>query len=157
VFEPSVIDRIPDGRKVSIERETFPLLVADGTLYALQADDYWVDAGTPDTYLQVQLDLVDGTRGHEAPIAPTATVDPTAVVEHSVVMAGATIGAGAIVRDAAVLPGATVGAGASVLGSIVGPNAVVGDGATVTGLTILGDGATVEPGASLDGARVPQP
>ena len=63
VLEPSVLDRIPTGRKVSIERETFPAMVADGTLYALQCDAYWVDAGTPATYLQVQLDLIDGSRG----------------------------------------------------------------------------------------------
>ena len=63
VLEPSVLDRIPGGRKVSIERETFPALVADRSLYALQSDAYWVDAGTPATYLEVQLDLLDGKRG----------------------------------------------------------------------------------------------
>ena len=47
VLEPSVLDRIPGGRKVSIERETFPRMVADGTLFAMQSDAYWVDAGTP--------------------------------------------------------------------------------------------------------------
>ena len=31
VFEPSVLDRIPDGRRVSIERETFPALVAEAS------------------------------------------------------------------------------------------------------------------------------
>ena len=31
VLEPSVLERIPDGRKVSIERETFPAMVADGS------------------------------------------------------------------------------------------------------------------------------
>ena len=35
VLEPSVLDRIPPGRRVSIERETFPALVADG--HALRA------------------------------------------------------------------------------------------------------------------------
>jgi len=47
VLEPSVIDRIPEGRKVSIERETFPAMVTDGTLFALQDSCYWIDAGTP--------------------------------------------------------------------------------------------------------------
>src|SRR5690349_21331540 len=44
VMEPSVIDRIPGGRRVSIERETFPAMVADGRLFA--RDDggvYWLD------------------------------------------------------------------------------------------------------------------
>ena len=61
VLEPSVLDRIPDGRRVSIERETFPAMVADGTLFA--RDDggaYWIDTGTPAQYLTAMLDLIDG-------------------------------------------------------------------------------------------------
>ena len=60
VLEPSVLDRIPAGRRVSIERATFPEMVGDGSLFALHSDAYWIDAGTPATYLQAQLDLVDG-------------------------------------------------------------------------------------------------
>ena len=56
VLEPSVLGRIETGRRVSIERETFPAIVADGGLWAVQSDAYWVDAGTPETYLQIQLD-----------------------------------------------------------------------------------------------------
>src|SRR4051794_38589769 len=61
VLEPSVVDRIDSGRRVSIERETFPALIADDMLFAL--DDggaYWLDTGTPEAYLQAQLDIIDG-------------------------------------------------------------------------------------------------
>jgi mannose-1-phosphate guanylyltransferase len=156
VFEPSVIARIPDGRKVSIERETFPALVADRSLYAVQSDAYWVDAGTPETYLQVQLDLIDGVRGTEAAIAARASVGAGASVDHSVVMADATVAAGATVRDSLLMPGATVEAGATVIGSIVGPGSTVGAGATLTGLTVLGENVVVESGDHLEAARVPE-
>ena len=63
VLEPSVIDRIPAGRRVSIERETFPAMVADGSLYACADGCYWIDTGTPCEYIQAQLDLIDGVRG----------------------------------------------------------------------------------------------
>jgi mannose-1-phosphate guanylyltransferase len=43
VLEPSVLDRIPVGRRVSIERETFPAMVADRGLYALATGDYWIE------------------------------------------------------------------------------------------------------------------
>ena len=46
VLEPSVLDRIPKDRRVSVERETFPALVEAGTLYALGSDAYWLDTGT---------------------------------------------------------------------------------------------------------------
>ena len=157
VLEPSVLERIPAGRKVSIERETFPAMVADGSLYALHSDSYWVDAGTPATYLQVQLDLVDGTRGAPEPACrPSVRVDDGADVEHSVLMEGVVVEAGACVRDSVLLPGSRVGPRAMVVGSVVGPGAVVGADAVVAGLTVLGDGVMVEPGARHDGARVPE-
>jgi mannose-1-phosphate guanylyltransferase len=34
VLEASVLDRIPAGRRVNVERETFPAMVADATLFA---------------------------------------------------------------------------------------------------------------------------
>ncbi|RMH81525.1 MAG: NDP-sugar synthase [Actinomyces sp.] len=158
VFEPSVLARIPEGRKVSVERETFPALVADGTLWAVRSDAYWVDAGTPETYLQIQLDLIDGRRGPAVPgVAPTARVAPSATVDHSVVMSGAEIGADARLVDAVVSPGAVIGAGAVVDRSIVGPGARIGEGAVVTGLTIVGAGEEVPAGARSEGQRIPEP
>ena len=46
VLEPSVLDHIDGGRRVSIERETFPALITAGGLFAL--DDggaYWRELG----------------------------------------------------------------------------------------------------------------
>ena len=156
VLEPSVLDRIPAGEKVSVERSTFPAMVEDGVLFAQRSDAYWVDAGTPAAYLQVQLDLIDGTRGDPEPaVADDARVDPGARVDHAVIMAGATVADGAVVRDAVVLPGATVDAGACVERSIVGTGAIVGAGARVQDLSVVGFDAEVPPGAELVGAKVP--
>jgi mannose-1-phosphate guanylyltransferase len=156
VLEPSVLDRIPGGRKVSIERETFPAMVADGTLYAVQDGAYWIDAGTPEAYLQAQLDLIDGVRGDpEQAVAPDAQVAADATVERSVILSGARIGSGAKVRDSIVLPGAAVGSGSEVADSIIGPRSVVGSDASLRDLTVLGEAVTVEDGAELSGARLP--
>ncbi len=157
VLEPSVLQRIDLGRKVSIERETFPAIVADGGLWAVQSDAYWVDAGTPQTYIDIQLDLIDGVRGsaHKG-IADSAMVDATARVDRSVVMAGATVEAGAVVRDSVVSTGARVATNAVVDGSIVGPGATVESSAKLTGLAMLGDDAVAPAGALLDGVKIPE-
>lgn len=157
VLEPSVLDRIDAGRPVSIERDTFPELAAAGTLRAVAGDGYWIDIGTPESYLAAQLDIIDGARGPAGPgpVAASADIEADAAVERSVVMASARVGAGARVRGAAVQTGASVGAGAVVADSVVGPGAVVGAGARVAGGSVIGPGAAVEPGASLIGARVP--
>lgn len=156
VLEPAVIDRIPAGRKVSIERETFPAMVEDGSLFALHADAYWVDAGTPATYLQAQLDLIDGVRGApEAAVADGAQVASGATVERSVVMTGASVDRGATIHASVLLPGAIVEAGATVEGSIVGPGAKVGAEAVLRPLCVLGDDVVVEPGTTLVDERRP--
>lgn len=151
VLEPSVLSRIATGRKVSIEREVFPAVVADGALYAVQSEAWWIDAGTPASYLQAQLELVERTGWQAADVA----VAPGADVATSVLRAGVVIGAGATVHGSVVGSGSTIGAGATVLGSIVGDGVCVGEGATLEALCVIGDGETVPSGRSLRGESVP--
>ena len=153
VFEPSVLGRIDVGRRVSVERETFPALVDAGTLFALDGDAYWLDAGTPETYLQASLDLLpsDG----EGSVHETATVADSAHLERSVVGPGATVGDDVTLTEAIVLDGAVLQAGAKVHRSVVGPGAVIRRNAELLDLTVIGDGVDIEPDARLKGERVP--
>jgi mannose-1-phosphate guanylyltransferase len=154
VFEPSVIDRIPAGKEVSIERETFPAIVADGGLYAGSFDKYWLDIGTPDAFVQGNLDALDQLFNGESYIGDGANVAASATIKRSSVGAGASIGDDASLTESVVLPGAKIGTGVTLDRSIVGANATIGDGARLTGVTVVGDGLTVEPGATLDGEKV---
>jgi mannose-1-phosphate guanylyltransferase len=90
VLEPSVLGRIAGDRKVSIEREVFPAMVADGALYAMDGHTYWIDTGTPAKYLQAQIDLLRGERGEKVQgVHPGARIDEGAIVARSVVGVGA--------------------------------------------------------------------
>jgi len=182
VLEAVVLDRIPEARALSIEREVFPAMTADGSLYAMASPAYWTDTGTPERFLRCQLDLVDGRRpGPPAPgatdrgdgvwtigsalvrgdvrgpalLGPAAYVEAGAHVERSVVGAGARVHERASVRESVLLPGAVVRAGASVERCLIGEQAVVGEKASLSGLTVVGPGVDIEPGAQLHGTRVP--
>jgi mannose-1-phosphate guanylyltransferase len=158
VMEPEVLDLIPEGRRVSVEREVFPALAEGGRLFAHSSAAYWVDAGTPDTYLQVQHDVAGGEIGLGEPaVHPTAEVAPDAVVEHSVIGRDVRIGAGAVVMDSLVMADAAVGRRARVIGSILAAGATVGDEASLGNLCVVGEGEKIDPGAHLDAARVPDP
>jgi mannose-1-phosphate guanylyltransferase len=155
VLERSVVDRIPGGRRVSVERETFPAMCDDGTLYALDGDTYWIDTGTPREYVQAQLDLLDGARGPALDgVHPEAKISDGAEASRTAVGAGAVIEAGAQVSCSVLLPGARVGAGAVVERSVLGEAAEVAPGAQVTDYSVIGDSAVVERDARLGGARV---
>ncbi len=159
VLEPSVLGRIPAGRRVSVERETFPAMAADGSLFAMHDGAYWVDTGTPATYLQACLDLADGVWNapREGIVSLEAAVDQRATVHRSVLGAGCRVEAGAEVVESVLLAGSVVRAGAQVRHSILGHRAVVGAGARLDELSVLGDDVGIEAGATLHGARVPAP
>jgi mannose-1-phosphate guanylyltransferase len=165
VLEASVLDRIPGGRRVNVERETFPAMVADEVLFALADDAPWLDVGTPERYLAASLALlpvpgrdasVEG--GVVAPVLLEAgsTVKPGAVVHQAVLGEGATVADGARVERSVVLAGARVEERAVVEDSIVGRDAIVGEGACLRDVTVIGDGVTVPAGAHLSAARVPE-
>lgn len=152
VLEASVLDAIPAGRAVSIERETFPaLLERDAKLYALASPAYWLDIGTPAKYLQANLDRLPGG---SALCAPDARVAAGAAVEGSVVGPESVVGDGARVVRSVLMAGARVGARAVVADSVVGPGAFVGDEAVVEDVSVVGPGASVPAGAHLSGARL---
>ncbi|HYH28333.1 MAG TPA: NDP-sugar synthase, partial [Actinomycetota bacterium] len=151
---------VPTGTMVSIERETFPALISDGSpLFATVAPGYWRDIGTPAAYLKAQSDALHGRVA--LPLAGPA-VDPTASVatdarsEESVVGDGARIEEAASLSGSTVMAGARVARGASVERSILGPGSLVGEGASLRD-SVLGEGAQVLPGSIAEGSRIPGP
>lgn len=164
VFRRSVIDAIPPGRVVSVERETFPaLLAADEVLVGVVDAAYWRDLGTPESFVEGSRDIVAGRIPSPAlPGQPGKFLAlPGAVISQDAVVAGgSTIGAGAHVEAYAtvdgsvVLDSATIGVGASISDSVIGAGAVIGAGTKVTG-AVIGDGAIIGPENELRaGVRV---
>jgi mannose-1-phosphate guanylyltransferase len=183
VLEPEVLELVPPGRAVSIEREVFPRLAAKGSVYGIALPGYWLDVGTPESYLQAHRDvlerifpteigealgadftLVDSTADVHpaAKLVPPVYVGPRAVVEEgarlgslAVLGAGARLAARGVVENAVVGARTTVGAGATVVGSIVGADATLGKGCELHNLAVIGPGAAVGDGNVLDhGLRI---
>jgi NDP-sugar pyrophosphorylase family protein len=158
VLEPEVLALIDPTRKVSIEREVFPILVEQGRLFGVQSDAYWIDAGTPEAYLQAQLDLLGGVRGEFEPgIDPTAHIDPSAEIVRSVVGRGSVVGPHAKVVESVVMDGVRVGAGSVLERALVGERAVIGEGCVLTNLSVVGAELDVLAGTHLCDQRLPPP
>ncbi|MFE9435701.1 sugar phosphate nucleotidyltransferase [Streptomyces sp. NPDC006640] len=164
VFRRSVIDTIPEGRPVSVERETFPELLATGAhLQGMVDSTYWLDLGTPQAFVRGSADLVLGRapspavpgRCGDRLVLPMATVAPDAkLTGGTVVCEGARIGEGARISGSTILAGAVVEPGAVVTDSLVGLGARIGERTILTG-AVIGDGATVGPDNELrDGVRI---
>ncbi|MCP9273816.1 mannose-1-phosphate guanylyltransferase [Mycolicibacterium arenosum] len=164
VFNRDVIDRIPTGREVSVEREVFPGLLSDGLKVCGYVDaTYWRDMGTPEDFVRGSADLVRGIapspalKGHrgEQLVHDGASIGPGAlIIGGSVVGRGAEIGPGVRLDGAVIFDGAHVEAGAVIersiigFGARIGPRALIRDG-------VIGDGANIGARCELlRGARV---
>lgn len=163
LFEREVLDLIPAGRNVSIERETFPAIVASRRLYSYTTEDYWMDLGRPDEYLQAHADILAGRMPMLEPPFPVrayveagATIDPTAQLEsNAVVGRGSTIGPRAVLRDSVLWDNVTIEEGAIVEGAIIATGATIGRDARVHEDSVIGHYTAVPAGAVLEpGSRV---
>ncbi|MFI1017641.1 sugar phosphate nucleotidyltransferase [Streptomyces sp. NPDC020965] len=164
VFRRSVIDTIPTGRPVSVERETFPDLLSSGAhLQGMVDSTYWLDLGTPQAFVRGSADLVlgrapspavPGRRGDRL-VLESASVAPDAkLTGGTVVCEGATVGAGARIDAGVVLRDAVVEEGAVITSSLIGAGARVG-ARTRLSHVVIGDGAVVGADNELrEGARV---
>ena len=146
VLEPEVVDSIPPRFTVSIERETFPrMLEAPGRLYAMQSHAYWLDIGTPQKYLEAQLDVAAGRlgaagrgrdRGRSGRLGRARRRDRR------------DRGGRSGPRSSASAPGSAPGA--RVEASVLGPGTTVGEGSNLLRSVVL-RGATVARGHASDG------
>ncbi len=166
VLEPATFDRIPVNTPWSIERSFFPSFIERGeTFVAYPYDGYWIDIGTPEKYVQVHRDIMDGRfqappfagappghvhRGEDVRIEDGAHVDgPAFLDEGTVVRAGARVGAYSVLGR-----GCHVEADARVSGSIVWANSRLGQESSlqdaIAGKHVhVGRGAVVRAGAVL--------
>jgi len=160
VLEPGVLERVPSGRMVSIERETFPALIESGApVFGYPAKGYWRDLGTPEAYLAAHVDAlegrIEGYRDVRGPVLGSGAVVDDGAEVGPLVVAGPSVRVGSGARlDRAVLHARSrVGANAGVHDSILGPASVVEDGAQLWG-AVLAEGASVAEGVRARDARV---
>jgi NDP-sugar pyrophosphorylase family protein len=179
LLDAELLGRIPTERAVSIEREVFPALIADGiACFAWCPTAYWRDIGSPDAYRIAQMDLLEGRvstpltpdgrrRGPawvaedavvavDAHLEGAAVIGATARVEgrarvgpRAVIGAGAVVGPGARVEEAVVWERVRIGAGAVLRECVVANDARIGRHATVTGGAVVASGSVVSDGARI--------
>jgi NDP-sugar pyrophosphorylase family protein len=178
LLEREVLDRIPPGRPVSIERETFPELIAAGRpLYAYTTGDYWIDLGKPEAYLSAHRHVFDGAMplglrpeidgpGREtipaSAVRPPVFVgsgcriDPSSIVgPYAVLGDNCTVGPGAHVADSLLWDGVTVERDARLEWAIVASRARIGAGAVVGRGAVIGHDSEIPAGSTVaENARV---
>jgi len=160
ILEPEVLDHIPADTKFSFEREVFPTLLKNGErVFAFPSDAYWIDIGTPEKYLKLQMDLLNGKVHNEKNIpsglnqGKNTTINPTAKITGAVVIGdNCTIEDGARVTGPAVIGhNCRIGRDAVIDSSVIWWNVNIGAGAVVKNSIVAND-CVLQTGCSLTGA-----
>jgi mannose-1-phosphate guanylyltransferase len=163
IIEPEVLQQIPDGDSYSFEYDLFPKLLAKGAaVYAYVSKYYWIDIGTPQRYLQANLDLLRAglpssrfdqpARGERvdarAEIDPLSWVDPSVTVKpgariiNSVVEANCVVEEKAVIERSVLRRSTRIGQSAIVRDSTLGLGVHVGRNASLS-QAVLGDKSAV--------------
>jgi mannose-1-phosphate guanylyltransferase len=134
VFSPTVISEIPEGKVISIERETFPQLVKSGRpIYGYREQSYWLDIGTPAALFKGSRDYVGGDflAGAGTDIEPGSSIT-----------GGSSIGADSL-----------IGANCDIANSIIGDGVVIGDNCTIADSFIL-HGSKISNDSKINGKYI---
>jgi mannose-1-phosphate guanylyltransferase len=173
ILEPEVLKYIPTGSHYMFERGLFPDLLARGKpVYAYPSDAYWIDIGTTENYLQVQLDLLLGKASTPLSISrdrKKCSIHPTARIEGPVVMdecciigpnvqikGPVVLGTGCVVEEESLIDQTIlwhqvhVGARSRLSRSVVATKCSIGDDCNLGEGCILGESVKVKTGKSLE-------
>ena len=150
IFNRNIIESIPTGRVVSVERETFPDLLAVGkSLFGFLDNSYWIDIGTPPSLLKATRDLISGvahsiafdellatnrySRKFGSLIAMDADIDPSAIIDSgSLISPRVQIDAGAKVHGSIIFDSARIGASSELSNTFVAPDSDIPPGFIAT-------------------------
>jgi len=138
-FNPRILQSIPLDTVVSVERETFPALVASGAaVYGYIESSYWVDIGTPHALMNASAEIVN--RDGDFLVMSGSKMDPTARLTGGTSIAGnCQISAGAMIESSIIESDCSIGSNAQISSSYVSKGTRVKDGAKIIGSFVTND------------------
>ncbi len=139
VLSPRILKRIQAGPAEIINDLYIPFLRGGGRIQGFVSSPRWHDLGTPERYLEANLDWVLGRRPlrrRHSRLSALAEIAETATVRHSIVEEGAVIGEKVHLEGSVLLSGARVADGSRITNSIIGPGARLTASASIEGRMI---------------------
>ena len=128
LLEPEILKMIPPNQKISIERDIYPKIAGNG-LYGFPFEGYFIDSGTPESYLEANFKCIekDGIAVHKgAGIRGPSLIHENAELQDCIIGPNAIIGPEVkmekcVVRKSVILSGVNI-YGSVIEDCIVGPN-----------------------------------
>lgn len=183
VLASEFLELIPPNLNVSIERETFPIALQKGSMFALESGAYWIDIGTPTKYLRAHSDFLDdikrfGEQDSLHQVVPNLYSDGEIQIgSNLIVKSNCIVGSGSVIGDNCVLeasnfgPKCTIENGVSIVNSviysgvrvarntqidssIIGDACDISENVSITKETLIGSHEKIAPNTRLQGERI---
>ncbi len=162
-FNPEIFEYIPEGRKVSLEREVFPKLVEEDMLYGCVFDGLWTDIGKPEDFLETNKTLLSSiakqqkleTKGNVEIRSPVAFDKGVSLGEKSIIGPSSvlgrnvSIGKGVQIRESVIFPYTVISDFSTIDNAIIGENVVIGTNVKIAKGCVIGDHAKIRDNVSL--------
>jgi len=177
VFQPEVLEEIPPGKEVSVERETFPQILEKGKeMYAFLHTGYWLDVGTTDKFMKANFDVLNGKiklayepkdenieKGENTTISEDVKVDgklitgKNCIVGNGVVIKwnviagdGCHIKDGAVVQDSIIFENVVIGENSEISNSVIGKEVIIGENCRIRN-SFIADKSLLLPFTKMEG------
>lgn len=141
IFNRQIIDQIPQDKVVSVERDTFPNLLANNAkVFGYLDNAYWLDIGTPAALVKASADLITGaitssaTPNHRGDrlISPSARIENGCVINNgSVIESEVVVESNCQITGSIIGSGAKIGSNCKIIDSIIAPGAQIEAGMVV--------------------------
>lgn len=148
VLEPEVLDLLPAGPH-SIERDVYTGMAAEGTLFGFGFEGYFVDAGTPESWLESCRTCLMAGRWDRGAIDRDSWIDDAvdtgrATLDSAFISRGCDL-CDAQISDSCLLENVSMGSGSKLSGCLIGSGASIGAGVELAAV-IVDFGASVPDG-----------
>jgi mannose-1-phosphate guanylyltransferase len=138
IFNRGLIDQIPQEKVVSVERDTFPNLLANNAkVFGYLDNSYWLDIGTPAALVKASADLITGVI--------TSSATPNHAGDH-LISPSAQIGGRSLINNGSVIESEVIVEGdCQISSSIIGRGAKIGKNCKIVD-SIIAPGTQIEAG-----------
>jgi mannose-1-phosphate guanylyltransferase len=135
LIERDVLESL-SSKKHSMEREVFPLIADAGKMSGLEFKGYFVDAGTPSSFIDATQVCISNKRYTVGSISNDSwfydDIIPGSIISGSSVSSDVTIGDGCEIVDCVILSGAKIGNGCKLFRCLIGESCVINNHSNIS-------------------------
>ena len=173
LMEPDILKYITSGKKVSLEKEIFPVLVKEEKLYGYKLDGIWFDVGNLNDYKKANYTMIEpesknqrlSDKGFE--INDKATLVSPSVIKKGVIIGdyseigpnsvighNSDIGKSSTIKNSILFENVSIGENARIEDSIIGGGVYIGNNVTIGRECVISDYVEIHDGISISNGAI---